>query len=92
MLSPLNSDVQYPVKAFTVKNLISGTPVIDWKAVSEDYPHLRETKISAPKDEDRVHILLGTDFAHLNGTLKGLIGQDFEPIAELTKLGWAFSG
>ena len=30
MLSPLNSNVQYPVKAYTVRNLITGTPMIDW--------------------------------------------------------------
>jgi hypothetical protein len=92
MLSPLSSNAQYPVNAFTVKNLIKDTTVVNWKKVAEDYPHLQKATIPKPHEDDRVQILLGTDYAHLNGTSHGLIGQDFEPIAELTKLGWAFSG
>ena len=92
MLSPLNSDVVYPVKAFTIKNLVSGTPVINWSQVAKEYPHLQAADIPQPDPRDKVMILLGTDYAHLNGTMHGLIGRDFEPIAEYTKLGWAFSG
>jgi hypothetical protein len=92
MLSPLNSDVQFPVRAFTIKDLVSGTPVIDWSKVANEYPHLRAAEIPKPDPRDKVQILLGTDYAHLNGTMHGIIGRDFEPIAEFTKLGWAFSG
>ena len=91
-LSPLHSSAEYPVKAYTVQGLISGTPVVDWTQVAEDYPHLKKAAIPKPEDGDRVLILLGTDFAHLNGTSHGIIGEDYEPIAEFTKLGWAFSG
>jgi hypothetical protein len=92
MLSPLDSETMYPVKAYTVKNLISGTPVVDWTQVAEDFPYLKQAKIPKPLKSDRVHILLGTDFAYLNGSSQGIFGKEFEPIAELTKLGWAFSG
>jgi hypothetical protein len=92
MLSPLNSDVRYPVKAFTIKDLVSGTPVIDWNKVADEFPHLKGAEIPKADPKDKVQILLGTDYAHLNGTLHGIIGRDFEPIAEYTKLGWAFSG
>ena len=52
-LSPLHKEKSFKIKAFTVKNLITGTPVVDWRRVS---------------------------------------GGDMEPVAEVTKLGWAFSG
>ena len=92
VLSPLDKTRHYKIKAFTVKNLITGTPVVDWQKVSETYPHLQEVSIPAAHDDDRVHILLGTDYAHLNASSKCVYGADFEPIAELTRLGWAFSG
>ena len=53
---------------------------------------MRAADIPKPDPRDKVQILLGTDYAHLNGTMHGIIGRDFEPIAEFTKLGWAFSG
>ena len=92
MLSPLDKSATFKVKAYTVKNLITGTPVVDWKQVAETYPHLKKAQIPDTQDTDRVHILLGTDYAHLNGVIEGVFGKDFEPIAELTRLGWAFSG
>ncbi len=91
-LSSLEGKAMYPVQAYTVQNLIGGTPVIDWNLVAEDYPHLKEAKIPQTLDTDRVHILLGTDFAYLNGSTKFISNDANEPIAEKTKLGWAFSG
>jgi hypothetical protein len=91
-LSPLKGQAMYPVQAYTVKNLIQGTRVIDWNKVAEDYPHLKQANIPQTLDSDRVHILLGTDFAYLNGSTKCISNDANEPIAEKTKLGWAFSG
>ena len=75
-----------------MKNLITASTVVDWQKVSETYPHLKEATILEAHDEDRVHILLGTDYAHLNGSSRAVFREDFEPISELTRLEWAFSG
>ena len=88
MLSPLNKEKSFKIKAFTVKNLITGTPVVDWRKVSDTYVHLKEANIPEAHDSDRVHVLLGTDYAHLNASSKSLCGGDMEPVAEFTKLGW----
>jgi hypothetical protein len=45
MLSPIDGQAMYPVKAYTVKNLIMGTPVVNWAEVAEDYPHLKQAQI-----------------------------------------------
>ena len=92
MLSPLDGHTSYKLKAYTIKDLVSGTPVVDWLQVSNDFPHLKSAEIPKVQRDDKVQILLGTDYSHLNGVMHGLIGRDFEPIAESTKLGWAFSG
>ena len=41
---------------------------------------------------DKVKILLGTDYNHLIVCNKAVRGNDKEPIAEQTGLGWAFAG
>jgi hypothetical protein len=92
VLSPLNREKSFKIKAFTVKNLTTGTPVVDWRKVSESYVHLKEANIPEAHESDRVHVLLGTDYAHLNASSRSLCGGDMEPVAEFTKLGWAFSG
>ena len=91
-LSPLNKEKSFKIKAFTVKNLITGKPVVDWRKVLDTYVHLKEANIPEAHDFDRVHVLLGTDYAHLNASSKSICGGDMEPVAEFTKLGWAFSG
>src|SRR5574343_143977 len=83
----------YEIGGFTVKNLISGTPVTDWKKASEVYPHLQAAKPCEPEPEDHVCILLGTDFANLMTPYQVLRGPKFlDPTGELTDLGWAFKG
>ena len=83
----------YEIGGFTVKNLISGTPVTDWRRASEVYPHLKAAKPCEPEPEDHVCILLGTDFANLMTPYQVLRGPKFlDPTGELTDLGWAFKG
>ena len=43
--SPQNKGKSFEIKAFTVKNLITGTPVVDWRKVSDTYVHLKEANI-----------------------------------------------
>ena len=89
--SPQNKGKSFKINAFTVKNLITGTPVVDWRKVSETHVHLKEANIPEAHDSDRVHVLLGTDYAHLNASSKPLCGGDRKPVAEFTKLGQGFS-
>ena len=93
-LCPLGSEYgpNFTIGAFTVPDLIEGTPVPDWKYASEVYPYLKAAEPRTPLPDDRVSILLGTDYSHLmvgTETIRGEMGQ---PIAEKTALGWAFQG
>ena len=77
--SPQNKGKLFEIKAFTVKNLITGTPVVDWRKVSETHVHLKEANIPEAHDSDRVHVLLGTDYAHLNASSRSICGGDMKP-------------
>jgi hypothetical protein len=93
-LAPLGTDKTYDIHGFTVKNLMSGTPVVDWSQAVNAYPHLRGADIPHPKCGDRIQILLGVKYAEWMTPYKVLRGLPVSgaPVAELTDLGWAFSG
>ena len=55
------------------------------------YPHLRGVEVvdHDPKPKLPIHVVLSVgEYARVKTTTKPRIGQDGEPIAELTKLGW----
>ena len=93
-LAPLGGEYgpHFTIGAFTVPGLIEGTPVPDWHSAAAKYKYLLETEPSAPEDDDKVSILLGTDYSHLMVGMTTLRGQMGEPIAEKTQLGWAIQG
>ena len=91
-ISPITGGQSYAVHGYTVKDLISGTPVINWEKASETFHHLKQAAIPKTRPTDKVQILLGADFMHLMAATRSLIGKDFEPTAELCRLGWAFAG
>lgn len=93
-LSPLDSEQKFKLKGFTVDELMRGTPVIDWNQTAKAFAFLQKAKIPTPEAGDRIQILIGTDNVELMGpeeVLKGEAGSR-GAMAELTPLGWAFSG
>ena len=62
-----------------------------YEDVIDQYPHLKGVTI---KEHDKkphlpVHIVLGSgEYARIKTETPPRIGKEFEPIAELTKLGW----
>ena len=91
-LCPLDESASFQVEAYTVKDLVKDTPVVDWKEEAKKYPHLRMLEIPERLPSDKVDILLGTDHAYLMAVIKSFRGGVKEPIAEKTALGLAFSG
>jgi len=91
-IAPLNSKESFQIQGFTIKNLVKGTPVVNWEKESEKYPYLKRTEIPKPDERDKVQILLGTDYASLMTSSEVVEGGLQDPVAEKTKLGWAYSG
>jgi hypothetical protein len=75
-----------------VKDLVHGTPVVNWREASKDFVHLQDADIPTTKASDRVQVLLGADYMHLMAATRSLIGKENKPTAELCRLGWAFAG
>ena len=92
MMGPIDGKTSYPVQAFTVKDLVNGTPIIDWNEASKTFTHLQKASIPRTDISDKVQVLLGADYMHLMAATQSVIGRDFEPTAEYCRLGWAFAG
>ena len=82
----------YTVGAFTMKGLMEDAPTADWLYASTKYEYLKATNPKPPAREDRVCILLGTDFASLMMSTETICGGHLDPVAEKTPLGWAYQG
>ena len=92
MISPVDGRTSYPVDAFTVKDLVRGSPVVNRQDATKQFAHLQEADIPKTKPTDKVQVLLGADYMHLMAASRSLIGKENEPTAELCRLGWAFAG
>ena len=91
-LQAVNHQFSLPVKATKVDKtelLSIGNP--NYRAIIDKYSHLEgvsvhddDTKASLP-----VHVVLGSgEYARIQTETKPRIGQENDPIAELTKFGW----
>jgi hypothetical protein len=92
MISPVDGRTSYPIDAFTVKDLVRGSPVFNWQEAAKEFAHLQDADIPSTKATDKVQVLLGADYMHLMAASRSLIGKENEPTAELCRLGWAFAG
>jgi len=91
-ISAIGSDTKHSVTAYTVKNLLQNTPIVDWEKESHKYPHLKEGNPVPLEPGDKFGVLLGTDHGVLQLSDAKIVGFPGEPFAERTELGWAFSG
>jgi hypothetical protein len=81
MISPIDGRTSYPLDAYTMKDLVHGTPVVNWREASKDFVHLQDADIPTTKASDRVQVLLGADYMHLMAATRSLIGKENEPTA-----------
>ncbi len=92
-LSPLGCpEKKFLITGYTVKNLLSGTPIIDWEKESHKYPHLKKGNPAKSEPGDKIGVLLGTDYSKIQCSDAKLVAGLKDPCAERTELGWVFSG
>ncbi len=91
-IRPFGSEERYLIKGYTVKNLLEGTPLIDWEQELHRYPHLKKGNPVKSEPGDKYGVLLGTEHKKLMLSDAKIEGPENEPDVERTKLGWAISG
>ncbi|KZS18189.1 Uncharacterized protein APZ42_015704 [Daphnia magna] len=74
----------------TMKKVASPAPTTNWSKEKMRWPHLRDLPVG--EVGGKVDILIGTDHLHLLAARESREGDDYEPIASRTRLGWIIRG
>jgi hypothetical protein len=91
-LWPEGADTPISLLAFTKKNLLKNSPLIDWEKEAEEFPYLKKAKVPRLEPTDKMGLLIGTDEITLMASDKYVMRNRYEPAAFHTQLGWAFGG
>ena len=92
VVESLDGNYQMPVKLTKVnKAELLSIENPKYGTLVHKYPHLKGVKITDldTKEQLPIHVVLGSgEYARVKTETKPQIGQDGEPVAEKTKLGW----
>ena len=65
----------------------------DWRAIQSEWPHLKYLPLPQGPANHRVEVIIGTDCLDaMEAVAPVVFGQEGEPCAKLTKLGWVLGG
>lgn len=79
------------VSGSTVRSITQAVPVIDWERLRDRWPHFQDLP-PLRSSSGQVDLLLGLDYATLMAPSDSRCGQENEPIAVRTRLGWVLQG
>ena len=91
-LESVNGDVDIRVRALTAKRVTGNMKVIQWSQHADKWPHLRHIDFPDTGLRPIVDLLIGIDYIDLHCSYKEARGQEGEPIARRTPLGWTCVG
>ena len=89
-VSPESSEHFYLVQAYVIPKISSHVPLFDVNEVKSKYTHLRDVNVNI--DIGSVDLLIGQDSPALLRQLEARYGDDNEPYAVRTPLGWSICG
>ena len=78
------------IKGITIPQISRPTPVIDWRKLKNQWPHLADVPVQ--ESGGRIDVLLGLDHSNLLAVLESRVGGEHEPFASRTRLGWVVRG
>ena len=90
-ISRQDNDSRATVSAFVIPQVTRSIETIDWNATKYQWPHLNDIEFASPADSN-IDILIGIDSPELHAVMDERRGQEGEPIARLTPLGWVCFG
>ena len=91
-LESVNGDVDIRVKALTAKKVTGNMKIIQWSQHADKWPHLKHINFPDSGLRPIVDLLIGIDYLDLHCSYKEVRGQEGEPIARRTPLGWTCVG
>ena len=80
------------MKALTAKKVTGNMKIIQWSQHADKWPHLKHINFPDSGLRPIVDLLIGIDYLDLHCSYKEVRGQEGEPIARQTPLGWTCVG
>ena len=65
---------------------------IDWSLHQQEFEHLKDLPVAPPLAGQGVHLLVGSKVPFLSAALEERRGEEREPVARRTPLGWTITG
>jgi hypothetical protein len=78
------------IKGITIPQISRPTPVIDWRKLKNQWPHLADVPVQ--ESGGKIDVLVGLDHSNLLAVLESRVGGEHEPFASRTRLGWVIRG
>ena len=91
-IESLDGNVEATIMAQTVDNVVGQMPIVDWNRHTHRWKHLQGVQFHIINHKKPVDLLIGLDNAPYHVAKAEIIGNEGEPIARLTKLGWTCVG
>eukprot|EP00795_Rhopilema_esculentum_P002346 gene2346-17983_t len=91
-LESVSGDVDIRVKALTAKRVTGNMKVIQWSHLADKWPHLKHIDFPDTGLRPIVDLLIGIDYLDMHYSYEEVRGQEGEPIARRTPLGWTCVG
>ena len=79
-------------RALAVSTVTGALRVINWNSNSKNWKHLSEIKFPMIEKRQMVDVLIGADYIELHKAIEEIEGEEGDPVARLTPLGWTCVG
>ena len=90
-LTSIDKSYTTTVTAQTLDRAAGNLEAVNWHKVQQEWAHLKDVRFPEMTNT-HIDMLIGVDHAELHCSLAEIRGQQGEPIARLTKLGWTCVG
>ena len=91
-LESLEGRFSKEIRAQTSTNLTGHLKAVDWRAECRSFPHLRKIQFPCLGKRRTPDLMIGSDYPGLHIALEEIKGEEDEPVARLTPLGWTCIG
>ena len=90
-LTSIDKSYHITVTDQTLDRVAGSLEAVNWHKVQQEWAHLKGVRFPEMTNT-HIHMLIGVDHAELHCSFAEIHGQQGEPIARLTKLGWTCVG
>jgi len=91
-LNSMNGKVKKRIRALAVRSIVGNMTSLNWRKLAPNWDHLKDVPFPRFEAKGSVDMLIGANYPELHSSIEEVRGNEGEPIARLTPLGWSCIG